>query len=70
MVSRLRTRPRPHLPSGDAPQSNRVAARLDPGGEFDIAITCLLEDGLIARTHAVRNPHELGRLDTVVELRR
>ena len=47
-----------------------VAARLDPGGEFDTAITFVIEDGLITQMHAIRNPHKLGRLDTVAELRR
>jgi ketosteroid isomerase-like protein len=47
-----------------------VAARLDPGGEFDTAITFVIEDGLITQMHAIRNPHKLGRLDTVADLRR
>ncbi|WP_208091978.1 nuclear transport factor 2 family protein [Candidatus Blastococcus massiliensis] len=47
-----------------------VAARIDPGGEFDTAITFVVEDGRIARMYAVRNPHKLGRLDQVAELRR
>jgi RNA polymerase sigma-70 factor (TIGR02957 family) len=47
-----------------------VAARIDPGGEFDTAITFVVEDGLITRMYAMRNPHKLGRLDEVAELRR
>ncbi|GAA5653195.1 sigma factor-like helix-turn-helix DNA-binding protein [Geodermatophilus obscurus] len=47
-----------------------VAARIHPGGEFDTAITFVVEDGCITRTYAMRNPHELGRLDAVAELRR
>jgi RNA polymerase sigma-70 factor (TIGR02957 family) len=47
-----------------------VAARIDPGGEFDTAITFVVEDGRIARMYAMRNPHKLGRLDEVAELRR
>ncbi|SHN64113.1 RNA polymerase sigma-70 factor, ECF subfamily [Geodermatophilus obscurus] len=47
-----------------------VAARIDPGGEFDTAITFVVEDGRITCTYAMRSPHELGRLDTVAELRR
>ena len=47
-----------------------VSARLDPGGEFDTAITFVIEDGLITQMHAIRNPHKLGLLDTVAELRR
>jgi RNA polymerase sigma-70 factor (TIGR02957 family) len=47
-----------------------VAARIDPGGEFDTAITFVVADGRITRMYAVRNPHKLGRLDEVAELRR
>ncbi|MGY1720076.1 RNA polymerase sigma-70 factor [Blastococcus sp. SYSU DS0552] len=47
-----------------------VGARIDPGGEFDTVVTFVVEDGRISRMYAVRNPHELGRLDTVAELRR
>jgi hypothetical protein len=47
-----------------------VAARVDPGGEFDTAITFVVEDGRITRVYAMRNPHKLGRLDEVAELRR
>ena len=47
-----------------------VAARIDPGGEFDTAITFAVEDGRITRMYAMRNPHKLGRLDEVAELRR
>jgi RNA polymerase sigma-70 factor (ECF subfamily) len=47
-----------------------VAARIDPGGEFDTAITFVVEHDRITRMYAVRNPHKLGRLDEVAELRR
>lgn len=47
-----------------------VGARIDPGGEFDTAITFVVEGGRIARMYAVRNPEKLGRLDAVAELRR
>ena len=47
-----------------------VAARIDPAGEFDTAITFVVEDGRITRIYAMRNPHKLGRLDEVAELRR
>jgi RNA polymerase sigma-70 factor (ECF subfamily) len=47
-----------------------VAARIDPGGEFDTAITFVVEDGRITHMYAMRNPHKLGRLDVVAELRR
>jgi RNA polymerase sigma-70 factor (ECF subfamily) len=47
-----------------------VAARIDPGGEFDTAITFVVADGRITRLYAMRNPHKLRRLDEVAELRR
>ena len=47
-----------------------VAARIDAGGKFDTAITFVVEDGRITRLYAMRNPHKLGRLDSVAELRR
>jgi RNA polymerase sigma-70 factor (ECF subfamily) len=47
-----------------------LAARIGPGGEFDTAITFVVEDGLITRMYAMRNPHKLRRLDEVAELRR
>ena len=47
-----------------------VAARIDPGGEFDTAITFVVEDGRISRVYAIRNPQKLGRLDEVADLRR
>jgi RNA polymerase sigma-70 factor (ECF subfamily) len=47
-----------------------VAARIDPAGEFNTALTFVVEDGRIARIYVIRNPHKLGRLDEVAELRR
>ena len=47
-----------------------VAARIDPAGEFNTAVTFVVEDGRIARIYAIRNPHKLGRLEKVAELRR
>ncbi|HYS36492.1 MAG TPA: RNA polymerase sigma-70 factor [Pseudonocardiaceae bacterium] len=47
-----------------------VAARIDPSGELDTAITFVIENGRIARIYAIRNPHKLGRLEKVAELRR
>jgi RNA polymerase sigma-70 factor (ECF subfamily) len=47
-----------------------VAARLDPAGDFTTAVTFVVEDGRIARIYAIRNPHKLGRLERVSELRR
>jgi RNA polymerase sigma-70 factor (TIGR02957 family) len=47
-----------------------VAARFDPFGELETAVTFVVEDGRIARIYAIRNPHKLERLDKVAELRR
>jgi RNA polymerase sigma-70 factor (ECF subfamily) len=47
-----------------------VAVRIDAGGEFDTAITFVVEDGQITRMYAMRNPDKLGRLDEVAQLRR
>ena len=47
-----------------------VAARIDPGGEFDTALTFVVEDGRITRLFAMRNPQKLARLDEVAELSR
>jgi RNA polymerase sigma-70 factor (TIGR02957 family) len=47
-----------------------VAARIGPAGEFDTALAFIVEDGRIARIFGIRNPHKLGRLEEVAELRR
>jgi RNA polymerase sigma-70 factor (ECF subfamily) len=47
-----------------------VAARIDPGGENDTAVSFVIEDGRITEIYAVRNPRKLARLDEVAELRR
>jgi RNA polymerase sigma-70 factor (ECF subfamily) len=47
-----------------------VGARIDPGGEFETAITFVVADGRITRMFVTRNPHKLGRLDTVAQLGR
>jgi ketosteroid isomerase-like protein len=47
-----------------------VAARIDPAGEFNAALTFVVEDGRITRIYVIRNPHKLGRLEEVAELRR
>jgi RNA polymerase sigma-70 factor (TIGR02957 family) len=47
-----------------------VAARIDPSGELNTAITFVVENGRIARIYAIRNPHKLERLDKVAQLRR
>jgi RNA polymerase sigma-70 factor (ECF subfamily) len=47
-----------------------VGVRIDPGGKLETAITFVVQDGRITRMYAVRNPHKLGRLDEVADLRR
>jgi hypothetical protein len=44
-------------------------ARIDVGGEAT-AVSLVVEDGRITRIYAMRNPHKLGRLEKVAELRR
>ena len=47
-----------------------VAAWIDPAGELNTAVTFVFEGSRIARINAIRNPHKLGRLEQVAELRR
>jgi RNA polymerase sigma-70 factor (ECF subfamily) len=47
-----------------------IAARIDPGGANDTAVSFVIEDGLITQIYAIRNPHKLERLVEVAELRR
>jgi len=47
-----------------------VAARIDPGGENDTAVSFVIEGGRITQIYAIRNPHKLERLGQVAELRR
>jgi len=47
-----------------------VAARIDPAAELDTVLSFVVEDGRIVRIYGIRNPHKLGRLDRVAELRR
>ena len=46
------------------------AARIDPTGELNTAVTFVVEDGRITRIYAIRNPHKLTRLDATAELTR
>ncbi|MCA1008546.1 RNA polymerase sigma-70 factor [Rhodococcus hoagii] len=43
--------------------------RIDVGGEAT-AVSVVVEDGRITRVYAIRNPHKLGSLDKVADLRR
>ncbi|HSF26367.1 MAG TPA: RNA polymerase sigma-70 factor [Actinomycetes bacterium] len=47
-----------------------IAARIDPGGENDTAVSFVIENGRITQIFAIRNPHKLGRLGEVAQLRR
>src|SRR5690348_8523499 len=46
------------------------AVRLDIGGQLDTAVSLAVENGLVTRIYAVRNPHKLARLDGVATLTR
>ena len=46
------------------------ALRIDPGGEFDTAVSLTVEGGRITRIYAIRNPHKLTGLDRVAVLTR
>ena len=46
------------------------AARIDPGGELDTAVSLVVEGGRITRIYAVRNPHKMARLDEETALSR
>ena len=39
------------------------AARIDPAGELNTAVTFVVAEGRITRIYAMRNPHKLARLD-------
>jgi RNA polymerase sigma-70 factor (ECF subfamily) len=46
------------------------ALRIDPGGEFDTAVSLAVAGGRITGIYAIRNPHKLTGLDTVAVLSR
>lgn len=46
------------------------SARIDIGGELDTAVSLAVENGLITRIYAIRNPHKLARLHGVAALTR
>jgi RNA polymerase sigma-70 factor (TIGR02957 family) len=47
-----------------------IAARLDPNGENDTAVSFVIQDGRITQMYAIRNPNKLKRLSETAELRR
>ena len=69
LLSRLKTLA-PDAEVGTLPLNGAIAARIDLAGELDTAVTFVVEDGRISRIYAIRNPHKLGRLEEVAELRR
>jgi RNA polymerase sigma-70 factor (TIGR02957 family) len=46
------------------------AARIDIGGELNTAVSVAVENGLVTRIFAIRNPHKLAGLDGVAALTR
>ncbi|RKH63766.1 RNA polymerase sigma-70 factor [Corallococcus aberystwythensis] len=46
------------------------ALRVDAAGDFDTAISIVVESGRVTRIYAMRNPHKMGRLDEQVPLSR
>jgi RNA polymerase sigma-70 factor (ECF subfamily) len=60
----------PDLPAVTLLVNGSVGARLDPAGELETVLAFDVDDGRITRILAIRNPHKLGRMDQVAELRR
>jgi RNA polymerase sigma-70 factor (TIGR02957 family) len=60
----------PRAPVGMTVLNGAPALRIDPGGEFDTAISLAVEDGRITRIYAIRNPQKLARLATETVLTR
>ncbi|MCP3138564.1 RNA polymerase sigma-70 factor [Pyxidicoccus xibeiensis] len=46
------------------------ALRIDAAGNFDTAVSVVVESGRITRIYAMRNPHKMARLDKQVTLSR
>ncbi|NTX07300.1 RNA polymerase sigma-70 factor [Myxococcus sp. CA040A] len=47
-----------------------LALRIDAAGDFDTAVSVVVESGRITRLYAMRNPHKMARLDKEVTLSR
>ena len=69
LLSRFRTIA-PDAVVGTVWLNGAPAGRIDLAGELDTALSLVVEDGRIARIYAMRNPHKLGWLEKVAELRR
>jgi RNA polymerase sigma-70 factor (ECF subfamily) len=69
VLSRL-SQAAPGVPVATLLANGAVAARIDPAGALDTVMTFVVENGRIARIYGIRNPHKLGRLEQVAELRR
>jgi DNA-binding Lrp family transcriptional regulator len=59
----------PELVATTAWLNGMPGARVDVGGETT-AVSLVVEDGRITRIYAIRNPHKLGWMEKVAELRR
>ena len=59
----------PDLVATTAWLNGMPGARIDIGGAAT-AVSLVVEDGRITRIYAIRNPHKLGWLEKVAELRR
>ena len=46
------------------------ALRIDPDGDFDGAVSLVIEGGRITHVYSIRNPHKLAALDSVTVLAR
>jgi len=60
----------PHARAFIVELNGGIAARIDPGGDNDTAVSFAIENGRITQIYAIRNPHKLERLGEVTELRR
>jgi RNA polymerase sigma-70 factor (ECF subfamily) len=60
----------PGLPVVTTWLNGAPALRLDPGGEYDTAVSLTVEGGRITRIYAIRNPSKLVGLDRVAALAR
>jgi RNA polymerase sigma-70 factor (ECF subfamily) len=60
----------PHARTFIVDLNGGIAARIDPGGDNDTAVSFVIENGRITQIYAIRNPHKLERLGKVAELRR
>ncbi|WP_210716583.1 RNA polymerase sigma-70 factor [Amycolatopsis acididurans] len=74
LVANLLAKYAEHAPEGSIETvawfNGEPAIRIDVAGRIDTAVSVVVEDGLITRIYAVRNPHKLGRLGEAASLSR